>query len=1659
MRQDSHSLPDGAVLDDTPSGAVLDSPHDLPAGAALDEPVTVALGAGPTLGGSFLRGIEGAIVPTAASVAGFGPGAWAGGLAAAPVAALSGPLAPIVEGGGALVGGLVGAYGGGWLGAEAQRAALGAAPRAAQAIGLDDASRAADEAAHPYASFLGGMLPQAAFLRPGLEGFAPALVGGAVGLGSEGARESADGEGLDPIKLGASALGGALLQRPTALGRAFGMSAPISSDAQGGKASDAAPNSEGKPVAAKAGDVMVDPVSGKAVPAIDPDTGAAFYRWSDDGAGNRIPDYGVPDSAKATPTSSKPGRIVVDIDAGAAPASSTGSGGAAATAPAGNRDAVIDGAALRAAASNSAGEVNMAAAGQHLRTVANEALSKGASVTLHVDGKAIPITSPGLTDAEGQSWGAMPILTSEVGRNNRLEVSYPSEADVPTDLGHELPAGAAFNGPLHGEVVDDAGGLGPAASATPATALPPRETASASAAMGHELPPGSKLDGPTFDDEAIAASNASRPTAAGPFGPIHEDLRGNYPAALHRLLIDQAGEVPGALSHPAIGPIDLPWGEEGIGASDGYGLAKIARYHPEVVDDLHNIVRDMDVRQVTPNRVQLESADHKAGVRLDYDGDRKTWLLTAMRKNEAPASAVDRRADTGDRSSIDHGAAGNIVDDADPHNLPDGATLDAPNLAPRARAGRMADRATPEKIADTVRATDPRDVLPLPANAINDLDEAIRANPGTLRTEKAPDERDALPPYTVNGRTRRNPIDLIGWLRQNGGIRESGGELRHAGIDNAPRQIDFARDEGFLGKLVRDDGMPFDEAARAAWEVGFFPDHAERPDVSDFMDALQATHSGGSGRVFHPDDYGTLDTFYAARRQRGAVEKAEQEGSPLVRDIGKPITIDDLDANTPPATAYEDLPSLGGRAGNIALDKLTSREDIARALNTTDQRFGGFDAARRGRIAHAETEALASELNMTAADLVKRRPGQALNAEQALAARQILAKSGERLVRLARKATGGSDEDVAAFRQALVQHAAIQEQVAGLTAEAGRALAQFRMSADARAASPRAFAALNRTVIEAGGGRAAIEDAAGKIIDLSADPAKANSFARQAAKPGMGDKLSELYINSLLSGPQTHAANFLSNSLTAVLQIPEHAAAAAMGAVRFKSTDRVMPGEVPVRAFGMLQGAREGLGEFARTMRTGHTSDHTAKVESAEQEAISGLKGKAIRLPTRALSAADELFKGVARRMEINGLALRQARDEGLTGEALRQRMADLSAHPTDATLEKASDYARYLTFQKPLGEVGQAVSRVSNAKMLGLPLGKLVVPFVRTPANLLKFAAERSPMAPLLKDWRDDMMAGGARRDLATSKALLGSGMGLLFAQWAASGRITGSGPADPKELQALRATGWQPYSLRIGDRWYSYARLDPLSTTLGTAADLATKGDAMTHAQQQEATGVIAAAIINNLASKTWLSGVSDLVNMIEDPMRYGPSYLRNEAASIAVPGLLAQIARTADPVMRQSDTVIDAIRSRIPALSQGVQPRKTVFGDDVSRDHIGYGVDLASPIAVSDAKNDKTLSEVARLTAEPSMPSKQIGGVALTPSQYTMLVTKAGQPAKAALDRIVGTRAWEAMPDGAKVAIIRQIVGAFRSGARGQMIANDPALLRGVVQTKVQRALGRR
>ncbi|MDW0617878.1 hypothetical protein P2G70_10145 [Mannheimia haemolytica] len=169
-------------------------------------------------------------------------------------------------------------------------------------------------------------------------------------------------------------------------------------------------------------------------------------------------------------------------------------------------------------------------------------------------------------------------------------------------------------------------------------------------------------------------SNNQQETAEiGPFGKIYTNFRHDDKGAIKKLTTEKGGEAVAALSHPELGDIDLVWGEEGDPKNDyrgGYGLAKISKKHPEVLNDLQGILEQMTVDQERSgtHKARLKSADgkYRGVVRLTYENKEKKWLLTAFEKGVYVTSKTSDTANfsnVGDTALyIDNNAVDEIID-------------------------------------------------------------------------------------------------------------------------------------------------------------------------------------------------------------------------------------------------------------------------------------------------------------------------------------------------------------------------------------------------------------------------------------------------------------------------------------------------------------------------------------------------------------------------------------------------------------------------------------------------------------------------------------------------------------------------------------------------------------------------------------------------------------------------------------------------------------------------------------------------------------------------------------------------------------------------------------------------------------------------------------
>jgi len=557
-------------------------------------------------------------------------------------------------------------------------------------------------------------------------------------------------------------------------------------------------------------------------------------------------------------------------------------------------------------------------------------------------------------------------------------------------------------------------------------------------------------------------------------------------------------------------------------------------------------------------------------------------------------------------------------------------------------------------------------------------------------------------------------------------------------------------------------------------------------------------------------------------------------------------------------------------------------------------------------------------------------------------------------------------------------------------------------------------------------------------------------------KGGKLDMLREFWINNLLGGLPTQMTNILGGGLTSLLSgfeqsigslmtgRPDLAKAVIKHAVEidtwmdsfrwagesFKKDDAVLiPSSRPM----------EVRGDKAIT------SDAIGIDPDSEYYKTFNQIANVLRLPSRTLTTADEFFKQLNARRAAKYKATIEAIDQGINdpkgiakyvqeklekvitqgGELYSQhtvakqgfmaaRQRELSDEATIKFVKKyvkknfdenisalskyAKDVAEEVTMTKELDP--KSISGTFHKFVSSNPVMSFIFPFIRTPVNILTYAVDRSifgvinprNIRPLLADLKS---ANPATRAAAAGKATTtGIAMAAHYAAFTAfSDRLSGGGPRDPKARKQLEDSGWQPYSIRIGDKWISYQRLDPLATVIGVYADMIDLQKENWEANKGALERVSLTLLITlqrNITNKSYLAGMEQFTTAMSDESGRGIERLfGNVAVNSTIPlagfwrttgkGIVGEIMDEND--MKEIRNFMDRYRLYSPTgAGARLDPQRNLLGESKQIED-SFGVPFAnaiSPIKTRTQKDDLVLQELAALDHGFTNPSPSYRGL---------------------------------------------------------------------------------
>jgi len=283
-------------------------------------------------------------------------------------------------------------------------------------------------------------------------------------------------------------------------------------------------------------------------------------------------------------------------------------------------------------------------------------------------------------------------------------------------------------------------------------------------------------------------------------------------------------------------------------------------------------------------------------------------------------------------------------------------------------------------------------------------------------------------------------------------------------------------------------------------------------------------------------------------------------------------------------------------------------------------------------------------------------------------------------------------------------------------------------------------------------------------------------------------------------------------------------------------------------------------------------------------------------------------------------------------------------------------------------------------------PITSLVMPFIKTPLNILIYAKDRSVF---------EAMNGSRLYQQLTSSdtAVKSAAMGRLSTTIAASVgmlgvmrqfnrnenmHISGGGPRDPDKRKRLEETGWQPYSIKIGDKYYSYQRLDPFATIIGIYADtldLQQEGEFNVSEEGiQKALITLFSVIQRNIVNKSYLTGVEQFSAALSDTTGTKiQRWIGSTSSNLFIPwsafmrttvgGVTGQIMD--DHEVKMVRNMGDYWLRNIPVAQGRLDPKRNLLGE-AQEYGVGNLYRAFMPINVREYDDsDDVMQEIARLS----------------------------------------------------------------------------------------------
>lgn len=437
--------------------------------------------------------------------------------------------------------------------------------------------------------------------------------------------------------------------------------------------------------------------------------------------------------------------------------------------------------------------------------------------------------------------------------------------------------------------------------------------------------------------------------------------------------------------------------------------------------------------------------------------------------------------------------------------------------------------------------------------------------------------------------------------------------------------------------------------------------------------------------------------------------------------------------------------------------------------------------------------------------------------------------------------------------------------------------------------------------------------------------------------PERGQKIKSWMRISMLFNPKTQVRNVAGNAIIAPVNYAGDIVSSIVDKAISKKTGVRTIGTANVKAIlkGLKKGASEATNDFRKGINTKSIDGNRFEISQGKSFSENNIIGKSLNRVEATLNYVMDVGDRVFSESWFENSLQNQMVLNNTT--EITQEMIDIATQ--EALSRTWNDNNGYTEF------VLNIRKKMNKANIMGYGFGDILIPFAKTPANLTKAIVDYSPIG-LVNSLKESInLKNSIEKGTNTAmqqhqfvqnlgKAVAGTLLYIAGYALAKAGITMGDNDDDKDVANFMKNTlGVSSYSIKIGDKTFTYDWAQPIAAPFAIMADLVKVKDS--DAELYEKIIDVLDTPVNNILEQSFMSSIQTVFSN-NDGVVSGIAEAIEELPSRAVPTFVKQVADLVDGTQRQTyvkgkpiETAINKVKVKIPIVSKKLAPTVDTLG----------------------------------------------------------------------------------------------------------------------------------